>query len=253
MWLEGAALHCFALFITTETSYQLVGHYPQFDSLSFYEQALLTCNWLALGCVYLHRARVAGSLAKLYQIAGCVLAGGAGFISVKTLLDDNPLLTSIYIGELPVLNWLFLLWLVPAGLTVWLYSLIKPINAKVAPFVLGVAGLLGLIAINSFIRQYWQGPYIYLSKGATNEELYSYSIIWLILGAGTVILGHLKNQLLIQKIGLGLLAAVIVKVFLIDMANLTGLLKALSFIGLGLSLVGLSWLFQKLRSRSKVI
>ncbi|MBQ4856948.1 DUF2339 domain-containing protein [Pseudoalteromonas sp. MMG007] len=253
VWLEGAALHCLALFITTETSYQLVGHYPQFDSLSFYEQILLTCNWLALGCVYLHRARIAGSLAKLYQIAGCVLAGGAGFISVKTLLDDNPLLSSIYIGELPVFNWLFLLWLVPAGLTIWLYSLIKPINAKVAPFVLGVAGLLGLIAINSFIRQYWQGPYIYLSKGASNAELYSYSIIWLILGAATVILGHLKNQLLIQKIGLGLLAAVIVKVFLIDMANLTGLLKALSFIGLGLSLVGLSWLFQKLRSRSKVI
>ncbi|MEG3757167.1 DUF2339 domain-containing protein [Pseudoalteromonas carrageenovora] len=251
--LEGAALHCLALFITTETSYQLVGHYPQFDSLSFYEQILLTCNWLALGCVYLHRARIAGSLTKLYQIAGGVLAGGAGFISVKTLLDDNPLLSSIYIGELPVFNWLFLLWLVPAGLTIWLYSLIKPINAKVAPFVLGVAGLLGLIAINSFIRQYWQGPYIYLSKGASNAELYSYSIIWLILGAGTVILGHLKNQLLIQKIGLGLLAAVIVKVFLIDMANLTGLLKALSFIGLGLSLVGLSWLFQKLRSRSKVI
>ena len=253
VWLEGAALHCLALFITTETSYQLVGHYPQFDSLSFYEQILLTCNWLALGCVYLHRARIAGSLTKLYQIAGGVLAGGAGFISVKTLLDDNPLLSSIYIGELPVFNWLFLLWLVPAGLTTWLYSLIKPINAKVAPFVLGVAGLLGLIAINSFIRQYWQGPYIYLSKGASNAELYSYSIIWLILGAGTVILGHLKNQLLIQKIGLGLLAAVIVKVFLIDMANLTGLLKALSFIGLGLSLVGLSWLFQKLRSRSKVI
>ena len=253
VWLEGAALHCFALFITTETSYQLVGHSPQFDALSFYEQVLLSCNWLALGCVYLHRARIAGSLAKLYQIAGSLLAGGAGFMSLKTLLDDNPLLTSIYIGELPVLNWLFLLWLVPAGLTVWLYSLIKPINAKIAPFVLGVAGLLGLIAINSFIRQYWQGAYIYLSKGASNEELYSYSVIWLILGAGTVIFGHLKNQLLIQKIGLGLLAAVIVKVFLIDMANLTGLLKALSFIGLGLSLVGLSWLFQKLRSRSKTI
>lgn len=250
IWLEGAALHCFALFITTETSYQLVGHYPQFGSLSFYEQALLTCNWLALGCVYLHRARIAGSLARLYQIAGCVLASGAGLIALKTLLDDNPLLTSIYIGELPVFNWLFLLWLVPALLTFWLYTLIKPINAKVASFILAAAGILGLIAINSFIRQYWQGPYIYLPKGASNAELYSYSVIWLILGAGTVILGHLKNQLLIQKIGFGLLAAVIVKVFLIDMANLTGLLKALSFIGLGLSLVGLSWLFQKLRSRA---
>ena len=141
------------------------------------------------------------------------------------------------------------MWLVPAGLTLWLAKLVKPINAKATPFILAIAGGFILLAINSFIRQYWQGPYIYLSKGASNAELYSYSVIWLVMGAGTVIFGHLKNQLLIQKVGLGLLAAVIVKVFLIDMANLEGLLKALSFIGLGLSLVGLSWLFQKLRSR----
>ena len=249
IWLEGAALHCLALFITTETSYQLVGHYPQFDSLNFYEQILLTCNWLALGCVYLHRAKLAGTLAKLYKVAGFALAGLAGLFAIKTLLEDNPLFESLYIGELPIFNWLLLLWLVPAGLTLWLAKLVKPINAKATPFILAVAGGFILLAINSFIRQYWQGPYIYLSKGASNAELYSYSVIWLVLGAGTVIFGHLKNQLLIQKVGLGILAAVIVKVFLIDMANLEGLLKALSFIGLGLSLVGLSWLFQKLRSR----
>jgi len=253
VWLEGAALHCLALFITTETSYQLVGHYPQFDSLNFYEQILLTCNWLALGCVYLHRSKLAGTLAMLYQVAGFALAGLAGLFAIKTLLDDNPLFESLYIGELPIFNWLLLLWLVPAGLTLWLAKLIKPINAKATPFILAVAGGFVLLAINSFIRQYWQGPYIYLSKGASNAELYSYSVIWLVMGAGTVIFGHLKNQLLIQKVGLGLLAAVIVKVFLIDMANLEGLLKALSFIGLGLSLVGLSWLFQKLRSRANPV
>ncbi|KPZ62465.1 DUF2339 domain-containing protein [Pseudoalteromonas sp. P1-7a] len=251
VWLEGAALHCLALFITTETSYQLVGHYPQFGSLSFYEQALLTCNWLALGCVYLHRARIAGSLAKLYQVAGMALAGAAGITTLSTLLNANPFLSAIYIGEIIVFNWLFLLWLVPAGLVLWLYRLIKPLYTKVAPFILIVAGALSVLAINGFIRQYWQGPYIYISTGASNAELYSYSVIWLVLGAITVVLGHLKNQLLIQKIGLGVLAAVILKVFLVDMANLTGLLKALSFIGLGLSLVGLSWLFQKLRSRVK--
>ncbi|MEJ2912290.1 DUF2339 domain-containing protein [Pseudoalteromonas sp. C12FD-1] len=250
IWLEGAALHCLALFITTETSYQLVGHYPKFGSLSFYEQALLTCNWLALGCVYLHRARIAGSLAKLYQVAGIALASAAGITTLSTLLNANPFLNSIYIGEYSVFNWLFLLWLVPAGLVLWLYTLIKPLYTKAAPFILTVAGVLSVFAINGFIRQFWLGPYIYLSKGVSNAELYSYSIIWLLLGAGTVILGHLKKQLLIQKIGLGILAAVIVKVFLVDMANLTGLLKALSFIGLGLSLVGLSWLFQKLRSHA---
>lgn len=248
IWLEGAALHCLALFITTETSYQLVGHYPQFDSLNFYEQILLTCNWLALGCVYLHRAKFAGTLTKLYQVAGFALAALAGLFAIKTLLEDNPLFESLYIGELPIFNWLLLLWLVPAGLTLMLGKLVKPINAKATPFVLVAAGAFILLAINSLIRQYWQGPYINLSRGISNAELYSYSVIWLILGASIVIFGHFKNQLLIQKIGLGVLAAVIVKVFLIDMANLEGLLKALSFIGLGLSLVGLSWLFQKLRS-----
>ena len=45
-------------------------------------------------------------------------------------------------------------------------------------------------------------------------------------------------------------AAVIIltvaKVFLYDMAGLTGLLRALSFIGLGLVLVGIGYLYQRL-------
>jgi uncharacterized membrane protein len=36
------------------------------------------------------------------------------------------------------------------------------------------------------------------------------------------------------------------KVFLLDMAGLTGIYRALSFIGLGLVLVGIGWLYQRL-------
>ena len=38
----------------------------------------------------------------------------------------------------------------------------------------------------------------------------------------------------------------IAKVFLVDMADLTGIYRALSFIGLGLVLVGIGWLYQRL-------
>lgn len=250
IWLEGAALHCLALFITTETSYQLVGYYPHFDSLSFYEQVLLSCNWLALGCVYLYRAQSAGQLGKLYRIAGLILSALAGLLLINTTLDDNPLLMRLYVGEVPLLNWLLLTWLVPSLLVLWLANLVKSFNVKLSQITLGVSGLLAALAINTLIRQYWQGGFIYLDKATSDVELYSYSIIWLLLGALVVIAGHLKQQLLLQKVGLGILGAVIVKVFLIDMASLTGLLKAVSFIGLGLSLVGLSWLFQKLRSKA---
>ncbi len=250
IWLEGAALHCLALFVTTETSYQLVGHYPQLFSLSFYEQVLLSCNLLALGCVYLYRAQSAGQLGKLYRTAGFILSALAGLLLINTTLDDNPLLMHLYVGETPIFNWILLIWLVPSLLALWLASLVKPLNAKLSQITFGVSGLLALLAINTLIRQYWQGGFIYLDKATSDAELYSYSVIWLLLGALVVIAGHLKQLRLLQNVGLGILGAVIVKVFLIDMANLTGLLKALSFIGLGLSLVGLSWLFQKLRKRS---
>jgi uncharacterized membrane protein len=36
------------------------------------------------------------------------------------------------------------------------------------------------------------------------------------------------------------------KVFLLDMAGLAGIYRALSFIGLGLVLVGIGWLYQRL-------
>jgi uncharacterized membrane protein len=249
IWLEGAALHCLALFVTTVTSYQLVGHYPQLFSLSFYEQVLLSCNLLALGCVYLYRAQSAGQLGKLYRTAGLILSALAGLLLIQTTLDNNPLLMRLYVGETPIFNWVLLIWLVPSLLVLWLASLVKSLNAKLSQITLGVSGLLAVLAINTLIRQYWQGGFIYLDKATSDAELYSYSVIWLLLGALVVIAGHLKQQRLLQNVGLGILGAVIVKVFLIDMANLTGLLKALSFIGLGLSLVGLSWLFQKLRER----
>ncbi|QBJ63779.1 DUF2339 domain-containing protein [Pseudoalteromonas sp. DL-6] len=250
IWLEGAALHCLALFVTTETSYQLVGHYPQLFSLSFYEQVLLSCNLLGLGCVYLYRSQSAGQLGQLYRTAGLILSALAGLLLIKTTLGDNPLLMRLYVGETPIFNWVILIWLVPSLLALWLASLVKSLNAKLSQITLGVSGLLAVLAINTLIRQYWQGGFIYLDKATSDAELYSYSVIWLLLGALVVIAGHLKQQRLLQNVGLGILGAVIVKVFLIDMANLTGLLKALSFIGLGLSLVGLSWLFQKLRKRN---
>lgn len=45
------------------------------------------------------------------------------------------------------------------------------------------------------------------------------------------------------KLGFGLLMVVLLKVFIIDMFSFEGLYCVLFFIGLGLSLVGIGWLF----------
>ena len=46
-------------------------------------------------------------------------------------------------------------------------------------------------------------------------------------------------------IGLAMLALVIAKIFIVDMADLVGLMRVASFLGLGLSLLGLAFLHQR--------
>lgn len=78
-------------------------------------------------------------------------------------------------------------------------------------------------------------------------ELYTYSIVWLALSIVAIVASQRFSLLFFRKLGFVILAFVVLKAFLIDMANLEGLYRALSFIGLGLSLVGIGWLFQKLQ------
>jgi len=82
---------------------------------------------------------------------------------------------------------------------------------------------------------------------STETEWYVYSVAWLAF-AGAALAGGLwsRNRWLRQAglIGLGL---VIAKVFLSDMAELSGVLRALSFLGLGGALVGLGYAYRRLR------
>jgi len=48
------------------------------------------------------------------------------------------------------------------------------------------------------------------------------------------------------------IALTILKAFLIDMSALTGVYRALSFMGLGLVLVTIGWLYQKILFRPQV-
>ncbi|TMP55295.1 DUF2339 domain-containing protein, partial [Pseudoalteromonas sp. S1610] len=122
--LELADMNLLALFVKTDTTYQLAGHYPQLVCLSFYEQVMLSCNLLALGCVYLYRAQSAGQLGKLYRSAGFILSAIAGLLLINTTLDDNPLLIRLYVCETPIFNWILLIWFVPSLLALWVASLV---------------------------------------------------------------------------------------------------------------------------------
>ena len=64
-------------------------------------------------------------------------------------------------------------------------------------------------------------------------ETWTYTSVWALLGAGVLAAGALRRDAIVRWTGFALLIGVTAKVFLIDMAQLAGVLRAASFLGLG--------------------
>jgi len=98
-------------------------------------------------------------------------------------------------------------------------------------FVVGArieALVLVFLLVTLETRRFFETDLIGWRNPASEAENYAYSAVWLVLG-----------------IVLFVVAAVL-KVFLYDLAQLEGILRALSFIGLGAVLIGIGLAYQKL-------
>ena len=94
------------------------------------------------------------------------------------------------------------------------------------------------------MRQVTHGTLLTGGIGRTENWLYSAAF----LGLALVWLGHgIRAGLADLRIaGLALLTAVTLKVFLIDAAALEGILRILSFLGLGFALIGIGWAYGRM-------
>jgi len=149
----------------------------------------------------------------------------------------NPVLTGDPVGSTPVLNTLLGLYAIPAALLGWWAW---RASADSWPRRLGspVAAVLAWMWLTLELRRTFAGPT--LDQPAPVEaELYAYSVLWLAFGVAVLAVGTRLRVRAARRAGLGVVLAVTLKVFLVDMAGLTGLWRALSFLGLGAALVGL--------------
>jgi uncharacterized membrane protein len=87
--------------------------------------------------------------------------------------------------------------------------------------------------------------------GAEGLELYAYSIVWLLFGVALLAVGFARNAAALRHAGMALVCIVVVKVFLIDMSDLRGLLRVLSFLGLGAALLGLGYAYRRFGFETK--
>jgi uncharacterized membrane protein len=244
-WLEGALLHLVAVFVTVQTQYWLNAGEVELLFMDFTTKTVHAFNWLLLALVYQWRSHKAGHLARLYRL----MATGLVLMTIVAHLDlslfSSPLIQHQDLGITPVFNLLLVLWGLPALLCHMLSRYCASLGLKNLATYTSIAG--AVLFIVATIRHYWQHGQLLLSLPTSVAEQYSYSLVFLLIAIITVLLAQWRNKTVVRKAGFVLLSAVVLKVFIVDLEDLTGMLRALSFIGLGLSLVLLGWLFQRLQ------
>jgi uncharacterized membrane protein len=113
-----------------------------------------------------------------------------------------------------------------------------------------LASLCAIVALFAYasleIRHLFHGTEMDILNGFTAPELYAYSAAWLALGILLLAYGLWRGSREARLASACFVVAAVVKVFLIDLSGLEGLLRALSFIGLGAVLIGIGLVYQRI-------
>lgn len=109
-------------------------------------------------------------------------------------------------------------------------------------FFFGLFGILLFVVMNIEVAA---GFHDYLPRA----RFASISVLWALFATALMILGFARNAALLRRCSIVLFAATIIKVFVRDTANVDTPYRILSFLVLGLMLVGASYLYHRFNSR----
>ena len=107
---------------------------------------------------------------------------------------------------------------------------------------LGLFGILLFVAMNIEVAACFHD---YIPRAG----FASISVLWALFATALMILGFARNKALLRRCSIVLFAATIIKVFVRDMANVDTPFRILSFLVLGLMLVGASYLYHRFKDR----
>jgi uncharacterized membrane protein len=242
MLLQAGALAFVALLVTLELHTLIAGPLTE-PRDGLLEPSLQSAAWLAMGLALLALPAFAGNVVALWGGRVLVALGAAQVLFVQGL-GANPLWTDISVGTWPLLNLLLLAYGVPAVVLSWYgwRGREEPAWARGAAWVL--AFVLLFVELSLEVRHAFHGAW--LSMGATSDaEWYVYSAAWLGFALLLLALGIRTGSIALRYASLAALLLTVGKVFLSDMAALTGLYRVVSFLGLGLCLIGVGYLYQR--------
>lgn len=244
---EALAIMCSALLVFFEIRHFINGGNPYAATSRTIEAGLFTVASLAFALVLMRldlrrHSQVMNVASYIFGIGTVVIAGlGLGLFA-------NPLLA---IGANPVeggavFNALLLGYLVPGLMALLIGRMADGVRPQ---WYVMMMRILAVVLISAYVtlqvRRVFQGANIHSLRVTSDGEWYAYSVVWLALGVALLAYGLWRRSVEVRIASALFIVLSVVKVFLFDLAGLEGVLRALSFIGLGLVLIGIGLVYQK--------
>jgi uncharacterized membrane protein len=243
VWLYSASAHLLVLTLAVFTRYLLYGGDIFAKEFTLTESSIYICSWAAIGILYEWKSSHLENFQRWYRgMAMLHIYAAAALYVLYNVMEHNPLWRAESISSTPVFNLLLIAYGLPVVLSAIIYRRIAELKQFAG--VISVAGLYLFATLE--IRHLWNAG-IRLHMPVKEGELYTYSLVWLLLSVGIMLYGAYRNNSDAKKAGVLALLVVIAKAFLWDMRDLDGLWRVVSFLGLGLSLLGIAYLFNKLK------
>jgi uncharacterized membrane protein len=239
--LEAGSIVFSLLLLSLELIHAIYGRLTMGWLDDFGNAASLTALWLTFSVAVIALGE--------YRQRPVLRWGGRLLLAVATVFSVLwqllSLLFGVPIGDLPILNAVLLADAVPAlayGILAWLV----PHRRKLRMIARVLAAFYAFLWVTLEIQRAFH-PRVELFAGSTDVEWYLYSVAWLAFAGAALAAGLVRGNQWLRRAGLIGIGIVVGKVFLSDMAELDGALRALSFIGLGGALVGLGYAYRRFR------
>ena len=245
--VESAAVLLTVLLVFMEIRHAVNNGDVYRDTAGLTEVALQVCSALAMA-IGLERLWIrTGSI--VHGVSATVLTLFAGAAAVGGLMIlESPILSPIYVGGV-FINLLLLGYALPSVLALLLsYAVAGRRPAAYGNTIAAAALVLALTYVTFEIRRLYHGPV--LTRGVTTgAEQYTYSIAWLAVGVALLGIGIFFNSQRARLASAVVIALTILKAFAIDVWTISGVYRALSFMCLGVVLMAIAWLYQKILFR----
>ncbi len=242
MALEGMSLGLAISLISLELRVLIAGGIS-YDNPQFLEMAAHILTWAGAAYGLMHRQRLFSSVIATWGARLLLLVSALAVVGLS-LTALNPVFTGEPVPGGLVFNALLLAYLAPVPLIILIARRLDVIGwqeARPAAYVLALVLLFAYITIET--KRIFQGMLLTAWPQSLAEN-YAYSAVWLVFALALFVAGIRLGRQPVRLAGLAVLALVVLKVFIGDMSNLEGLLRIASFVGLGLCLVGIGWLYQ---------